>query len=128
RIDVSEQVDLISQGAFEGKNGLVIVEEEGDVRLLRRKTLDQPYLNRIEILRLVNQDVSRRSCCILLCLKLFESKKKEVIVIKSQPLESLIFSEKLCYLLAFFDQTEFRLADNCGDVSMVAVDTRGLCR
>jgi hypothetical protein len=83
RIDVSDSVDLIRKGAFEGKDSLVVVEEEGNVGLFRGKTFDQRYLNRIEILRLVNQDVSRRSCCILLCLELFESKKKEVIVVKS---------------------------------------------
>ena len=82
-IDVSDPVDLVRQGAFEGKNGLVVIEEESNVGLFRGKTLDQLYLNRIEILRLVNQDVGRRYCCILLCLELFESEKKEVIVVKS---------------------------------------------
>ena len=61
----------------------LIVEKEGDVGLLRRKTLDQLYLNWIEILRLVNQDVSRAYGRTLLRLKLFESKKKEIIVVKS---------------------------------------------
>ena len=59
RIDVADAADLVRKGALEGKDGLVVVEEEGDVGLLRGKMLDQPYLNRIEILRLVNQDVSR---------------------------------------------------------------------
>ena len=63
-IDVSDPVDLIRQGAFEGKDGLVVVEEEGDVGFFRGKTLDQLYLNRIQILGFINQDVGRR-CCVL---------------------------------------------------------------
>src|SRR6266542_2485851 len=127
-IDVSDPIDFIRKGALEGKDGLVVIEKEGDVGLLRGKVFDQPYLNRIEILRLVNQDVSRRSCCILLCLELFESKKKEVVVVKSQPLESLILPEKLSYLFPFLNQAELSLADNSGDLSMVAVDARRLRR
>jgi hypothetical protein len=41
RIDVSDPVNFIREGAFEGKDRLVVVEEEGDIGIFRTKTLDQ---------------------------------------------------------------------------------------
>ena len=102
-IDVSDAINLIRKGAFEGKDGLVVVEEEGDVGFVRGKTLDQFYLNRVQILRLVNQDVSRTYGRTLLCLELFQRKEKEVVVVKSQPLKPFIFLEELSCLFPFFN-------------------------
>ena len=60
-IKVGEPLDFIEKGAFERKNRLVVIEEEGDVGIGPAKSLDKLYLNPIEILCLINQDVAGRN-------------------------------------------------------------------
>ena len=59
-IDVADPVYLIRQGTFEGKDGLIIVKKKGDIGFFSGKPLDELYLDRIEVLRLVDQDVRRK--------------------------------------------------------------------
>ena len=102
-IDVSDPVDLVRQGAFEGKNGLVVVEKKRDVGLFPGEPLDELYLDRIEVLGLVDQDVRGRYCPVFMIPEFFESEKQKVVVVESQPLKSFIFLEELSYLFPFFN-------------------------
>ena len=60
-IEVGEPLDFVEKGAFERKNRLDVVQEEGDVGIGPGKSLDKLYLNPIEILCLINQDMAGRN-------------------------------------------------------------------
>ena len=71
-----DPVDLIRKGAFKGKDGLVVVEKKGDVGLFRGKLLDELYLDRIEVLGLIDQDVRGRYCPVFCALSFLRAKSR----------------------------------------------------
>ena len=88
------------------------------------KSLDELYLNRIEILRLVNQDVGGRQCTLFfVCIGAFSVPREAGR--HNRVLAPLSLSYSLTSLvrsLPNFDQAEFGLADNRRDFSL------GRCR